>query len=136
MIAADPEGPLTRARSELLPGVRSFHIRHARGGDTPRVKVRRPVHVVYYRTIRPGLIEIVRVLHQSMEPTLHFETVTGNRDSTGATDGTARLSALGRAIPLDPQPPLFFLIRRPVRQLHLFRQTPFTLDSSVRGLVT
>jgi len=28
-IAADPQAPTTRNRSELLPGIRSFHIRHA-----------------------------------------------------------------------------------------------------------
>ena len=61
IIAADPEGPLTQARKELLPGVRSFHLRHARG-------------VLYYRAIQPGLIEIVRILHERMEPGRHFAT--------------------------------------------------------------
>lgn len=79
MIATDPERPLTQARNELVPGIRSFHIRHARG-DTPQAKVRRPVHVLYYRTIQPGLIEIVRVLHERMEPSLHFETVAEDKN--------------------------------------------------------
>ena len=78
MVAADPEGPLTQARNELLPGLRSFHIRHARGD--PRGKVRMPVHVLYYRTIQPGLIEIVRVLHERMEPSMHFETVAEDKN--------------------------------------------------------
>jgi toxin ParE1/3/4 len=30
--------------------------------------VRRPVHVIYYREIAPGLVEIVRILHERMEP--------------------------------------------------------------------
>jgi toxin ParE1/3/4 len=34
--------------------------------------VRRPVHVLYYRLIRPGLVEIVRVLHERMEPSRHI----------------------------------------------------------------
>ena len=38
MIAADPEGPLTRARKELAPGVRSFHLRHARG-NAPQASI-------------------------------------------------------------------------------------------------
>ena len=67
IIAADPEGPLTHTRQELLPGLRSFHLRHARG-DAPQAKVRKPVHVLYYRALQPGLIEIVRVLHERMEP--------------------------------------------------------------------
>jgi hypothetical protein len=33
--------------------------------------VRRPVHVLFYRVVRPGLVEIVRVLHERMEPSRH-----------------------------------------------------------------
>lgn len=73
IIAADPEGPLTQARKELLPGLRSFHVRHARA-DARQAKVSKPVHVVYYRAIQPGLIEIVRILHERMEPSRHFDT--------------------------------------------------------------
>ena len=69
--AADPEGPVTRDRAELLPGVRSFHVRHARNDDV-EAKVARPVHILYYRMILPGLIEIVRVLHERMEPSRHL----------------------------------------------------------------
>jgi len=66
-VAADPEGRLTRGRGELLPGIRSFHLRHTRVDD-PGSRVRRPVHVLYYRAIEPELIEIVRVLHERMDP--------------------------------------------------------------------
>ena len=77
-IATDPEGPLTRPREELLPGLRSFHLRHARE-DAPSAKVRNPVHVLYYRAIQPGLIEIIRVLHERMEPSRHFDTVAKDK---------------------------------------------------------
>jgi toxin ParE1/3/4 len=30
------------------------------------------VHVLYYRVLAPGLIEIVRVLHERMEPSRHL----------------------------------------------------------------
>ena len=70
-VAAEPKGPATRDRPELLPGIRSFHIRHARGNDS-EMKMRRPVHIVFYRMIRPGLVEIVRVLHERMEPSRHM----------------------------------------------------------------
>jgi toxin ParE1/3/4 len=66
-VAADPQGRVTRGRGELLPGVRSFHLRHARVDD-PGSRVRRPVHVLYFRAIAPELVEIVRVLHERMEP--------------------------------------------------------------------
>ena len=60
---------MSRERPELLLGIRSFHLRYARGDDPA---VRRPVHVLYYRVLQPGLIEIVRVLHERMEPSLQF----------------------------------------------------------------
>jgi len=78
-VAADPEGPATRERAELMPGIRSFHIRHARGSD-PEARVRRPAHVLYYRIIRAGLIEIVRVLHDRMEPNRHLGAISEDKD--------------------------------------------------------
>ena len=72
IVAANPEGPLSQTRNELSPGVRSFHLRHARV-SAPQAKVKRRVHVLYYRALQPGLIEIVRVLHERMEPSRHFE---------------------------------------------------------------
>jgi toxin ParE1/3/4 len=62
---------LTRDRGELLRGLRSLHFRHVRA-EAPPAKVRRPVYSLYYRTIRPGLIEIVRLLHERMEPGRHL----------------------------------------------------------------
>jgi toxin ParE1/3/4 len=74
-IAAEPEGPATRRREELRQGIRSFHLRHARSTD-PEGRVRRPVHVLYYRAVTPDLIEIVRVLHERMEPSRHLVEVS------------------------------------------------------------
>ncbi len=75
-VAADPRGPTTRDRAELASGIRSFHVRHARGDD-PESKVRQPVHILYYRAVTPGLIEILRVLHERMEPRRHFGSSSG-----------------------------------------------------------
>ena len=58
IIAADPEGPLTQARKELLPGLRSFHLRHARGDA--HAKVRKSVHVLYYRMIKDAIANLRR----------------------------------------------------------------------------
>ena len=69
--AGDPEGPTTRDRRQLSPGLRSFHARHARHDD-PKAKVKQPVHVLYYRAVASDLIEVVRVLHERVEPTLHI----------------------------------------------------------------
>src|SRR6185503_13125576 len=68
-IAANPGGPTTRDRNDLLPGIRSFHLRDARHRGA---KGRDPVHIVFYRTAEDASVEIVRVLHERMDPTLHF----------------------------------------------------------------
>jgi toxin ParE1/3/4 len=70
-VAAEPEVPTTRDRVELARGIRSFHLRNTRAGSTEG-KVRRPVHVLYYRVVGPGVVEIVRVLHERMEPSWHI----------------------------------------------------------------
>src|ERR1700732_5375863 len=70
-VAGDPEGPTTRERTDILAGIRSFHIRHARR-DAADAQVSTHVNVLSSRVIGPGLIEIVRVLHDRMEPTLHL----------------------------------------------------------------
>ena len=67
-VAEEPHAPVTRDRSELGRHVRSFHVRHARGDE---LHVKRPDHVLYYR-VRDGTIEILRVLHERMEPGRHF----------------------------------------------------------------
>jgi toxin ParE1/3/4 len=72
LVANEPKGPLTQSRNDLLPGLRTFHIQHARGHD-PQNKVGRPVHRIYFRSIQPGWIEIIRVLHERMEPRQQFE---------------------------------------------------------------
>jgi toxin ParE1/3/4 len=71
-VADEPEGPLTKKRTELRSGIHGFHIRHARRASDA-AKVRRPVHVLYYRVAREGVIEIVRVLHEKMDPSRHFQ---------------------------------------------------------------
>lgn len=68
-VAADPEGPHTHRRADLRSGLRSFHIRPTR--QLPTV-VRKPVHVLYYRRVEPSAIEIVRVLHERMDPSRHL----------------------------------------------------------------
>ena len=70
-IAVDPVGLSSIDRGELLDGIRSFHIRHSRN-ESREVPVIEPVHVIFYRKVEPGLVEIVRVLHERMEPSRHL----------------------------------------------------------------
>ena len=71
-VADEPEGPLTKRRTELRSGIHSFHIRPARRASDA-AQVRRPVHVLYDRVARKGVIEFVRVLHEEMDPSRHLE---------------------------------------------------------------
>jgi toxin ParE1/3/4 len=75
-LASDPQGTGTRDRGELQPGLRSLHLRYA-GVRRRDAQVRRPVHVLYYRVIRAGLVEIARILHERMEPARWLETGSG-----------------------------------------------------------
>jgi toxin ParE1/3/4 len=74
-LAAEPTGPAARDRGELGPDIRSLHLRNAARADSDAT-VKRPVHVLYYRAVTPGLIEIVRVLHERMAPSRHLHGVS------------------------------------------------------------
>jgi toxin ParE1/3/4 len=74
-VAADPDGHSTVDRAGLIPGTRSFHIRHSRN-ESRAAPVATPVHVLFYRVVGPGLVEIVRVLHERMEPMRHIGSST------------------------------------------------------------
>lgn len=78
-VAAEPESPTTRARSELAPGLRSLHLQYSRA-EARRAKVKRPPHILYYRVIAPDVIEIVRVLHERMDPSRHLRRRPEERD--------------------------------------------------------
>jgi toxin ParE1/3/4 len=71
-IATQPQGLSTVDRNDLFAGVRSFHIRNSRA-ESREAPVGDPVHVIFYRAVEPGLIEIVRVLHQRMQPDRHID---------------------------------------------------------------
>jgi toxin ParE1/3/4 len=70
-IAVDPEGHSTVDHADFVPGIRSFHIRHSRD-ESREAPVASPVHVIFYRIVRPGMVEIVRVLHDRMAPKEHL----------------------------------------------------------------
>ena len=69
-VAADPTAMSTVDRTELAPGFRSFHIRHSRG-ESRAAPVANPAHVIFYRVVQTSVVEIVRVLHERMEPRRH-----------------------------------------------------------------
>jgi toxin ParE1/3/4 len=66
-IASDSQGRSTSDRGELLASLRSFHIRHSRN-ESLEAPVAAPVQLIFYRSVETGIIEIVRVLHERVEP--------------------------------------------------------------------
>ncbi|OKH88612.1 type II toxin-antitoxin system RelE/ParE family toxin [Thalassospira sp. TSL5-1] len=70
-IANAPNGNLTVDRTDLRSDIRCFHIRHSRFESTEQ-PFGRPVHVIFYRSTGSGIIEVIRVLHESMDPTRHM----------------------------------------------------------------
>jgi toxin ParE1/3/4 len=50
-----------------------FHLRHCPNGALREGRVQRPRHAVYYRVAKPGLIDILRVLHDRMDPRRHVD---------------------------------------------------------------
>ena len=70
-IAADPEGRSTVDHGGIVSGIRGFHIRHSRD-ESREAPVANPVHVIFYRAVDPGVVEIARVLHDRMEPRRHL----------------------------------------------------------------
>jgi len=54
-----------------MPQLRSLHVRHSRN-ESREASVAAPVHIVFYRVAHPDLIEVIRVLHERMEPNLHL----------------------------------------------------------------
>lgn len=72
-IAADPQRPGTIARPELGPSVRSYHLRHSRRrANLLGSFVRKPRHLLLYRSESDGIVDIGRVLHDSMELERHM----------------------------------------------------------------
>ncbi|MBX3029704.1 MAG: type II toxin-antitoxin system RelE/ParE family toxin [Chloroflexi bacterium] len=59
------------ARPELGEGIRSWHLRGSRHHSTGRA-VRQPRHILIYR-VDGDVIEIVRVLHDAMDPRRHLD---------------------------------------------------------------
>jgi hypothetical protein len=78
-VVADPEGPTTRTRAELAPGLHGPHPQYVRA-EAAKAKVRRPMHILYYRAITPGLIEIVQVLNERMDPSRHLHEGSQDKD--------------------------------------------------------
>lgn len=65
-LRADPARLGSADRSEILPGVRTYHLSHCRkrAGESA---VGRPRHLLAYRVREDGAVVVLRVLHDAME---------------------------------------------------------------------
>ncbi len=72
-VAEDPERIGSLARPEILPTVRTYHLRHGRDRVKPAGhRVRSPRHFLLYRIRDDGRVEIGRVLHERMDLARHL----------------------------------------------------------------
>lgn len=69
-LSNDPERVGSAAREELSPGLRSLHLIYCRG-ESAVGRVANPRHLVIYRHSEQA-VEIVRILHDSMELKQHL----------------------------------------------------------------
>ena len=72
-VAENPERTGSRARPEIAVAARIYHLRHSRD----RVKksigtIHHPRHILVYRVVEADLVDIVRVLHDGMDPKRHL----------------------------------------------------------------
>jgi toxin ParE1/3/4 len=72
-VADDPERAGSRSRPEIAAAARTYHLYHSRNRVPAATgRVRRPRHLLLYRTNDDGRIEIGRVLHDSMDLARHL----------------------------------------------------------------
>jgi toxin ParE1/3/4 len=67
-LAKGPDVPGSRARNEIMPGLRTLHVaRHGRRGR----------HFLLYRAVEGRIIEIGRILHDEMDLKRHLPLPRG-----------------------------------------------------------
>ena len=75
-LANGPDVPGSRARNEIISGLRTLHVaRHGRRGR----------HILLYRAVEGGIIEIGRILHDQMDLQRHLPFPPGE----GGNDNSA-----------------------------------------------
>ena len=71
-LSSGPAPAGSKARDEILPGLRTLHVaRHGRRGR----------HFLLYRVAKSGHIEIVRILHDRMDLSHHLPPTNDEGDS-------------------------------------------------------
>lgn len=71
-LADDPARPAAKKRPNLLPGVWFYHLAFSRAHVSGDQAVKSPRHFVMFRHLQPGVIEILRILHDSRDLARHL----------------------------------------------------------------
>ncbi len=72
-VATNPDLLGSSRRPEIAASARTYHLTHSRTHVAIEVgRVKRPRHFLLYRTRRDGIVEIGRVLHESMDIAKHL----------------------------------------------------------------
>ena len=72
-IAEDPVRIGSRAREDISPVARTYHLWHSRNrAGAASERVRQPRHFLLYRITDEGRVEVGRVLHESMDIATHL----------------------------------------------------------------
>jgi toxin ParE1/3/4 len=72
-VAEDPERWGSTPRPEIAENIRTYHLVHSRKkAGTRGNRIRQPRHFLLYRESEPSTVEIIRVLHDSMETEQHL----------------------------------------------------------------
>lgn len=76
-LCANPEMFGSVARPELGDGVRTYHLRYSRAqARTGGRAVRQPRHLIVYRPMGNRELQVIRVLHDSMEVQRHLPAIS------------------------------------------------------------
>ena len=72
-VAGTPYCIGSQDRDELAPGLRSYHLIYSRQQtNSPHGMVKSPRDIVFYRVVSGDVIEVVRLLHDTMDVQLHL----------------------------------------------------------------
>jgi toxin ParE1/3/4 len=83
-VADDPGRAGSHDRPEISAAVRTYHLYHSRNRVAAAAgSVRRPRHLLMFRTCEDGRVEIGRVLHDSMDLSQHVPDNFRSRTSGG-----------------------------------------------------
>lgn len=73
LVAEQPDRQGAIARPDLGEGYMEFHLRHCPRSVVAEGRVQRPRHALFYRVAGAGMIDILRILHDRMDPRRHMD---------------------------------------------------------------